>query len=61
MGLPKGAVTVAVVSVIFAVFALVALVSRLWSRQIMKVQLSFNDYAAILAMVMALYEIKYEY
>ena len=51
MGLPEGAVAVVVVSVIFTLLALAALVSRILSRRIMNVHLSFNDYAAILAMV----------
>lgn len=51
MSLPNGAVAVVVVSFIFSPLARFALVWRLWSRRIMRLKLSLNDYAAILGEV----------
>ena len=53
MALPKGAVTVVVISFIFVFLAMLALTSRLWARRIMGIKLRLNDYAAILAIVVS--------
>lgn len=44
-------IRVVVVSVVFWVAAIIAVVLRLWSRQIKKTTLAFNDYAVLVGLV----------
>ena len=53
MTLPLGAVQVIAVSSITTTLAIIALGLRLWSRRIQNAPLAFNDYMAIMAMVLA--------
>ncbi|ROW06270.1 hypothetical protein VPNG_08079 [Cytospora leucostoma] len=53
MGLPLGVIQVAVVAFITTPFAIGALLLRLWSRYLQGLALVFNDYMAIVAMVLA--------
>ena len=53
MTLPLGAVQVIAVSSITTTLAIIALGLRLWSKRIQNAPLAFNDYMAIMAMVLA--------
>lgn len=55
MALPltPGGLQVVIVSVTFTIPPLVAIVLRIWARCLMKKPLAFNDYMAIIAMVLA--------
>ncbi|KAF3064629.1 hypothetical protein GL218_02476 [Daldinia childiae] len=52
MPLRPGAMQVTVVSIVLAIFSLVFLGLRLWSRHILQTTLAFNDYMAIVAMIL---------
>lgn len=49
--IPIEGVNIVVVSIVFEVCAIAAVILRLWSRQIKKKALVFNDYAVIVGLV----------
>ncbi|KAI1746318.1 hypothetical protein F4680DRAFT_401065 [Xylaria scruposa] len=57
MGLPIQGAQVVIVSFISTPLAMIALGLRLWSRRLQRVSLAFNDYMAIMAMVLATAEV----
>lgn len=54
MTLALGGVQVTVVGIVMTCFSIIAVGFRLWSRHLTKMRLAFNDYMAVLALILTI-------